>query len=141
ILKRLRARYSDVLPLLLPSGPDRFCNTPTYLAQFLLSAGAATPSLGEVWRRERDSNPRCPFRHTRFPIVRFRPLSHLSNFFSLFYLFYRLELLLLQPSFQLQPLLEQVLPALQLVLLLWHELHFLLLQQRVLHLAQLFVVL
>jgi hypothetical protein len=31
------------------------------------------------WRRERDSNPRCPLRHTRFPIVRLQPLGHLST--------------------------------------------------------------
>ena len=31
-----------------------------------------------VWRRERDSNPRCPFRHTRFPGVYLQPLGHLS---------------------------------------------------------------
>ena len=30
------------------------------------------------WRRERDSNPRYGFPHTRFPSVRLQPLGHLS---------------------------------------------------------------
>ena len=31
------------------------------------------------WRRERDSNPRCSFPHTRFPSVLLQPLGHLSR--------------------------------------------------------------
>ncbi len=32
-----------------------------------------------IWRRERDSNPRCRYkRHTRFPVVLLQPLGHLS---------------------------------------------------------------
>src|SRR5690554_2989605 len=31
------------------------------------------------WRRERDSNPRYDFSHTRFPIVHLQPLGHLSK--------------------------------------------------------------
>jgi hypothetical protein len=31
------------------------------------------------WRRERDSNPRYAFTHTRFPSVRLKPLGHLSR--------------------------------------------------------------
>jgi hypothetical protein len=31
------------------------------------------------WRRERDSNPRYAFTHTRFPSVRLKPLGHLSK--------------------------------------------------------------
>ena len=30
------------------------------------------------WRRERDSNPRCPFRHNGFQDRRFQPLTHPS---------------------------------------------------------------
>ena len=32
----------------------------------------------KVWRRERDSNPRYGFPHTRFPSVRLQPLGHPS---------------------------------------------------------------
>src|SRR6266850_8111594 len=31
-----------------------------------------------VWRRERDSNPRCPEGHNRFRVCPVRPLRHLS---------------------------------------------------------------
>jgi hypothetical protein len=31
------------------------------------------------WRREWDSNPRYPYRYTRFPSVRLQPLGHLSG--------------------------------------------------------------
>ena len=34
--------------------------------------------LMEIWRRERDSNPRYGFPHTRFPSVRLQPLGHPS---------------------------------------------------------------
>ena len=37
-------------------------------------------SDSEFWRRGRDSNPRYPFRYTRFRVVRVRPLCHLSRF-------------------------------------------------------------
>ena len=33
----------------------------------------------EIWRRERDSNPRYGFPYTRFPSVRLQPLGHLSG--------------------------------------------------------------
>src|SRR6202000_3577669 len=36
-------------------------------------------SEGSFWRREWDSNPRYGFPHTRFPSVRLKPLSHLSE--------------------------------------------------------------
>ncbi len=32
-----------------------------------------------LWRRGRDSNPRCSFPHTRFPGVHLKPLGHLSK--------------------------------------------------------------
>src|SRR3954465_11844138 len=35
-------------------------------------------SEGEVWRRERDSNPWYGFPYTRFPSVLLKPLGHLS---------------------------------------------------------------
>src|ERR1700747_434219 len=35
------------------------------------------------WRRERDSNPRWSFPHTRFPSVLLQPLGHLSRLKSL----------------------------------------------------------
>jgi hypothetical protein len=41
-----------------------------------------TPQLAGregIWRRERDSNPRYAFTHTRFPSVRLKPLGHLSS--------------------------------------------------------------
>src|SRR3978361_523507 len=34
--------------------------------------------IKKFWRRERDSNPRYAFTHTRFPSVRLKPLGHLS---------------------------------------------------------------
>src|SRR5438034_11732632 len=36
------------------------------------------PELWTVWRRERDSNPRCPEGHNRFRVCPVRPLRHLS---------------------------------------------------------------
>jgi hypothetical protein len=33
-------------------------------------------------RREGDSNPRCPFGHTAFPVLHNRPLCHLSEWFT-----------------------------------------------------------
>ena len=33
-----------------------------------------------IWRRERDSNPRCPFRHSGFQDRLFQPLTHPSAF-------------------------------------------------------------
>ena len=35
-------------------------------------------SIHDIWRRERDSNPRNSFLFTRFPSVRLQPLGHLS---------------------------------------------------------------
>ena len=34
--------------------------------------------LINLWRRERDSNPRYLLQHTRFPVVHLQPLGHLS---------------------------------------------------------------
>jgi hypothetical protein len=34
--------------------------------------------LNNIWRTERDSNPRYPFGYTHFPGVRLQPLGHLS---------------------------------------------------------------
>jgi hypothetical protein len=34
--------------------------------------------INTVWRRERDSNPRCPFRHNGFQDRRIKPLCHPS---------------------------------------------------------------
>jgi site-specific DNA recombinase len=42
------------------------------------SATPGVPSLVPNWRRERDSNPRYAFTHTRFPSVRLKPLGHPS---------------------------------------------------------------
>ena len=39
---------------------------------------AENQDLQTLWRRERDSNPRYPFRYTRFRGARFQPLTHLS---------------------------------------------------------------
>ena len=36
------------------------------------------------WRRERDSNPRYGFPHTRFPSVRLQPLGHLSKMSNIY---------------------------------------------------------
>ena len=33
-----------------------------------------------VWRRKRDSNPRCDFSHTAFPGLHLKPLGHLCIF-------------------------------------------------------------
>src|SRR6266852_496873 len=49
---------------------------PTYRKPFdLIFQRAKTKD----WRRERDSNPRCPLRHGRFRGVWFQPLTHLSG--------------------------------------------------------------
>ena len=42
------------------------------------SVVATSFPLETTWRRERDSNPRYGFPHTRFPSVRLQPLGHLS---------------------------------------------------------------
>ncbi len=38
----------------------------------------------EIWRRERDSNPRYGFPYTRVPGVRLQPLGHLSRIPALY---------------------------------------------------------
>jgi hypothetical protein len=46
-----------------------------------LGVGGQTGSIsrsGPKWRRERDSNPRYGYPHTRFPSVYLKPLGHLS---------------------------------------------------------------
>ncbi len=35
--------------------------------------------FNDIWRRERDSNPRYGFPYTRVPGVRLQPLGHLSR--------------------------------------------------------------
>ena len=39
----------------------------------------STDNQHNKWRRERDSNPRYSYLHTRFPSVLFKPLRHLSK--------------------------------------------------------------
>ncbi len=43
------------------------------------SCGAWLALARRGWRRGGDSNPRCRFRHTRFPSVYLKPLRHLSR--------------------------------------------------------------
>ena len=67
----------------------RFCASPMKRAFRNLSinpqvgagpvACAPVPGYKSVqWRRERDSNPRCPFRHNGFQDRRYQPLTHPS---------------------------------------------------------------
>src|SRR5512147_893189 len=60
------------LPL-LPSGPGGVGRRPR--AQCLASSARS----GGIVRRERDLNPWYPYEYTRLPIVRLRPLGHLSS--------------------------------------------------------------
>ena len=68
--KQKEGRYRNKLLLLLPSGPDRLNNLPTYLPSiFYLILAPGLPSVAmspkgesEGWWRERDSNPRYPLR-------------------------------------------------------------------------------
>ena len=82
----LRSPYRCSLPGLTRFGAHRRAG-PGLLASHRLAVMSlratghgprATPF--SVWRRGRDSNPRCSCPHTRFPSVLLRPLGHLSAF-------------------------------------------------------------
>ena len=62
------------------TGSATTASTPNKLVTRPLAygTGSARSRLRWVWRRGRDSNPRYRCRHTRFPGVPIKPLSHLS---------------------------------------------------------------
>src|SRR5206468_8861514 len=48
----------------------------------LRCSGEKFSDLRTVWRRERDSNPRYPFRYSGFQDRLFQPLTHLSAWWA-----------------------------------------------------------
>ena len=68
-----------------PTNPNCFLYDPAVLDQVLrwrmsLVGGSSTPGHGrQGWRRERDSNPRYPFRYAGFQDRCHQPLGHLST--------------------------------------------------------------
>jgi site-specific DNA recombinase len=67
-------------------GEVRIMGSKSQLLQTLVANGGANavPTQGLKWRRERDSNPRYPFRHNGFQDRRYQPLTHPSAWGAVF---------------------------------------------------------